>query len=113
MVDVVVNDVMSLSENFTNPDLSTYFFKEEVSYSLPSLIYFLNLVFFKSQYHPYCPIDFSNDTSVQHCWLGDTVVPLADLMTEDPAVQSGYNNWIQELVQNYSIAGLRIDGQKQ
>lgn len=46
MVDVVVNDVMSLSENFTNPDLSTYLFKEEVSHLLLSLIYFSNLVFF-------------------------------------------------------------------
>lgn len=34
MVDVVVNDVMALSENFTSPDLSTYLFKDEVIIAL-------------------------------------------------------------------------------
>ncbi|KAF9228592.1 alpha-amylase [Gyrodon lividus] len=91
MVDVVVNDVMATS---TSPDLSTYMFKD------------------KSQYHPYCVIDWSNTTSEERCWMGDTVVPLADINTEDPTVVSAFQNWIQSLVQEYSIDGLRIDAAK-
>ncbi|KAG1868733.1 glycoside hydrolase family 13 protein [Suillus tomentosus] len=90
MVDVVVNDVMATS---ITPDLSTYMFKEQ------------------SQYHPYCAIDWSNTTSEEQCWLGDTVVPLPDLNTEDPTVVAGFGDWIQSLVKEYNIDGLRIDGE--
>lgn len=43
------------------------------------------------------------------CWLGDDTVALADVDTDLPAVQNEYNSWINELVSNYSIDGLRID----
>lgn len=91
MVDVVVNNVMSTS---LTPDLSTYYFKD------PAL------------YHPYCPVDFSNTTSEVLCWLGDTKVPLPDLNTTHPTVISQYGEWIANLVQEYSIDGLRIDAAK-
>jgi hypothetical protein len=65
---------------------------------------------FKSQYHPYCPIDWNNLTSIQYCWLGDTTVPLPDVNTQDPTVVSTYGSWISNLVQEYGIDGLRIDG---
>ncbi|KAG1748968.1 glycoside hydrolase family 13 protein [Suillus paluster] len=91
MVDVVVNDVMATS---TKPDLSTYMFKDE------------------SQYHPYCVIDWNNATSEEQCWLGDTVVPLPDINTEDQTVVSAFGDWIQSLVQEYNIDGLRIDAAK-
>ena len=45
-----------------------------------------------------------------NCWLGDETVPLPDLNTQDPTVQSGYATWIKNLVQEFSIDGLRIDG---
>jgi hypothetical protein len=64
----------------------------------------------KSQYHPYCPIDWNNLTSIQNCWLGDTTVPLPDINTQDPTVASAYGSWISNLVQEYGIDGLRIDG---
>ncbi|GBE82522.1 Alpha-amylase 1 [Sparassis crispa] len=91
MVDVVVNNVMSTS---LTPDLSTYMFKEQ------------------SQYHPYCVIDWGNTTSEQNCWLGDTNVPLPDVNTQDPTVVSAYSAWIQELIQEFGIDGLRIDAAK-
>ncbi|KAH9997556.1 glycoside hydrolase family 13 protein [Russula vinacea] len=89
MVDIVANNVMatSITTNF-----STYMFKDP------------------SQYHPYCPIDWNNLTSIQNCWLGDTNVPLPDVNTQDPTVASAYGSWIQNLVQEYDIDGLRIDG---
>ena len=64
-------------------------------------------------YHPYCAIDYSNATSVQQCWMGDTVVPLPDLRTEDTAVQQGFQAWISQLVSEFSIDGLRLDSAMQ
>src|SRR5579872_2451418 len=69
------------------------------------------LIFPQSQYHPYCPVNWGDRQSEMNCWLGDQIVPLPDLNTQDPTVQSGYASWIQNLVQEYSIDGLRIDGQ--
>ncbi|KAH9822861.1 glycoside hydrolase family 13 protein [Teratosphaeria destructans] len=64
-------------------------------------------------YHSYCAIDYSNSTSEQQCWMGDEVVSLPDLRTEDSDVQDGFNSWISELVSNYSIDGIRIDSAMQ
>ncbi|KAF8502450.1 alpha-amylase [Gautieria morchelliformis] len=91
MVDMVLNNVMATS---TTPDYSAYFFKDS------------------SQYHPYCPIQWGNRTSEMDCWLGDTVVPLPDVNTEDPSVSQAYQNWITAFVQEFSIDGLRIDAAK-
>jgi len=44
--------------------------------------------------------------------LGDTKVPLPDLNTTHPTVISQYGEWIANLVQEYSIDGLRIDAAK-
>ncbi|EME39333.1 glycoside hydrolase family 13 protein [Dothistroma septosporum NZE10] len=63
----------------------------------------------QSQYHPYCAIDWSNQTSIQQCWAGDQTVSLPDLRTEDPSIQNTFNAWISQLVSNYSIDGLRLD----
>lgn len=89
MVDVVVNNVMALSQT---PDYSKYMFNDA------------------SLYHPYCPVDFSNTTSEQICWLGDSRVPLPDLDTKNARVIKMYGDWIQNMIQTYDIDGLRIDG---
>lgn len=106
MVDIVANNVMATS---VNTSFSSYMFKEPVT-----MIAFrprcLMTYSFKTQYHPYCPVDWNNLTSVQNCWLGDTTVPLPDINTQDPTVVSTYGSWIQNLVQEYGIDGLRIDG---
>ena len=44
------------------------------------------------------------------CWLGDTVVPLPDVNTEDPSVSQAYQAWIAGFVQEFSIDGFRLDG---
>jgi alpha-amylase len=66
----------------------------------------------QSYFHPYCTIDYSSDTSVKQCWLGSNNVPLPDLKTEDSGVQNIFDSWIAQLVQNYTIDGLRIDTAK-
>ena len=90
MVDLVLNNVMATS---TTPDYSNYFFKDP------------------KQYHSYCPIQWGDRASEMSCWLGDTVVPLPDVNTEDPSVGQAYQKWIAGFIKEYSIDGLRIDGQ--
>ena len=64
----------------------------------------------QSYYHSYCPItDYNNQTQKELCWLGDNTVPLVDLATENPTVASEYQQWVTQLVSNYSIDGLRVD----
>ncbi len=106
MVDIVANNVMATS---TTPDFSNYMFKEAVMPLSFNLIH-LTTSSLETQYHSYCPVDWSNVTSVQDCWLGDTKVALPDLDTEDPTVASTYGTWVNNLVQEYGIDGLRIDG---
>jgi len=63
-------------------------------------------------YHSYCPIEWGNTTSEQNCWLGDKKVPLPDVDTTNPTVIAQYGDWIQNLVKEYDIDGLRIDAAK-
>ncbi|KAI6809958.1 alpha-amylase [Hortaea werneckii] len=64
-------------------------------------------------YHtPYCPIDYSDLSDLENlhdCWIGDEKVPLPDLRTEDDDVRQGYQKWINGLVSEYGIDGLRLD----
>ncbi|OAA62798.1 alpha-amylase precursor [Niveomyces insectorum RCEF 264] len=54
-------------------------------------------------FHSYCLItNYSNQTDVEDCWLGDTVVSLPDLNTDRTDVQSIWYNWVSSLVSNYS-----------
>ncbi|KAG9668389.1 putative alpha-amylase, partial [Aureobasidium melanogenum] len=63
----------------------------------------------EAYYHPFCLIDYKNETSIEMCWEGDNVVSLPDIRTEDSIVQSMWAKWVKELVANYTIDGLRID----
>jgi alpha-amylase len=45
--------------------------------------------------------------------MGDSIVSLPDLRTEDSAISSIWNSWITDLVANYSIDGLRLDSAQQ
>ncbi|KAJ5669398.1 hypothetical protein N7462_010468 [Penicillium macrosclerotiorum] len=67
---------------------------------------------FNSQdyFHSYCEVtDYSNQSNVEDCWLGDTTVSLPDLDTESTDVQNIWYDWVGSLVSNYSIDGLRVD----
>ncbi|KAK3945256.1 glycoside hydrolase family 13 protein [Diplogelasinospora grovesii] len=65
-----------------------------------------------SYFHPFCLIDYSNQTSIEVCWEGDNIVALPDIKTEDTGVRSTWNSWITSLISTYSIDGLRIDSVK-
>lgn len=44
-------------------------------------------------------------------WLGDEKLPLPDVNTENPTVIAALQTWIKQFVQDYSVDGLRIDGE--
>ncbi|KAJ9634221.1 hypothetical protein H2199_009051 [Coniosporium tulheliwenetii] len=63
-------------------------------------------------FHPFKLLskdDPGNLTAAQMYWLGDDVLSLPDVRTEDPKVAQMYYSWIESLVSNYSVDGLRID----
>lgn len=70
-----------------------------ISNNLPSP---LNL---QSSYHTPCPIDYSNQTSVENCQIAN----LPDLDTQDPKIRTLYQDWIKWLLSEYSFDGVRID----
>ncbi|KKA22539.1 Alpha-amylase A [Rasamsonia emersonii CBS 393.64] len=92
MVDVVANH-LGYAGSGTNMDCSVF-----------------NPFNNKEYFHPYCAItNYSNQTNVEDCWLGDNIVALADLNTSRTDVQNIWHSWVGNLVSNYSIDGLRID----
>lgn len=63
-----------------------------------------------ASYHPFCWItDYTNQTQVEQCWLGDDQVALPDLNTDSSTVSAYWNAWIKKLVSDYSIDLIRID----
>ncbi|CAK5267778.1 unnamed protein product [Mycena citricolor] len=96
MFDVVVNHFASVPTN-TTPGFT---------FDYSKLAPFNN----QAQYHPLCFIsDYTNQTNVEQCWLGDAALPLPDINTEDSNVVTTLNTWIKNLVSTYNIDGLRID----
>ncbi|KAI2985035.1 CAZyme family GH13 [Aspergillus niger] len=67
---------------------------------------------FNSQkyFHNLCWIsDYNNQTNVEDCWLGDNTVALPDLDTTSTEVKNMWYDWVESLVSNYSVDGLRVD----
>lgn len=57
----------------------------------------------KEYFHPYCAItNYSDQTNVEDCWLGDNIVAGADLNTSRTDVQNIWYSWVGSLVSNYS-----------
>ena len=91
-VDVVINHVAATAGQSFQPDSSYGAFSSS------------------SDYHPFCWVeDYNNQTNVEDCWLGDNNVALVDIDTENNDVIQYWDNWIQQLISNYSIDTIRID----
>ncbi|KAK0649054.1 glycoside hydrolase superfamily [Cercophora newfieldiana] len=98
MVDVVVNNMVQAFDNVVPP---------KIDYSK------FNPFNDKKYFHPYCNVtEWDNATNYQDCWLYPYGVALADLDTRQPAVINELGSWVEGLVSNYSIDGLRIDAAK-
>lgn len=98
MVDVVINDMA-----------------QAINGKMPQPIDYSKLQPFNDQkyYHSYCNItDYGNSTNAQDCYLGVDSVALVDLDTESNDVVDMIGKWVNQLVANYSIDGVRIDAAK-
>ncbi|KAK8854787.1 hypothetical protein IAR55_003526 [Kwoniella newhampshirensis] len=92
MVDVVVNHVAATSSSTFTPSAAYGPFSAQ------------------DDFHPFCWItDYSNQTMVEQCWLGDSSVALPDLNTESNTVKQYWDTWITQLVSNYTVDAIRID----
>ena len=93
MVDVVVN-------HFASEDSA-----QTVDYNI------FNPFSTISDFHSICwnEEQESDLANMQLCWLGNENYPLPDVNTTQTGVRDAYRLWIQELIANYSIDGLRID----
>ncbi|KAI2615972.1 glycoside hydrolase family 13 protein [Hypoxylon sp. NC1633] len=58
-----------------------------------------------SSYHAQCDIDYSNQTSVENCWIAN----LPDINTQSPDIRTLYQEWVSWLVTEYGFDGVRID----
>ncbi|KAE8414637.1 glycoside hydrolase superfamily [Aspergillus pseudocaelatus] len=64
----------------------------------------------KDYFHNFCLIqNFNDQTQSENCWLGDNRVSLPDLNTTREDVKGLWYKWVEALVSNYSIDGLRVD----
>jgi alpha-amylase len=91
-VDVVINHVAATSSSTFQPSSAYGAFSQS------------------SDYHPFCWIqDYTNQTEVEDCWLGDSNVALADLNSESDTVQNYWNGWIKQLIADYNIDAIRLD----
>ncbi|KAF8841394.1 glycoside hydrolase family 13 protein [Paxillus ammoniavirescens] len=62
-----------------------------------------------SDFHDLCWItDYSNQTEVEQCWLGNESMPWADVNTEDPEVVGTLNDWITDVISDFGVDGLRL-----
>jgi alpha-amylase len=59
----------------------------------------------QSSYHSKCDIDYSNQNSIENCWIAG----LPDVNTQSTAVRSALNQWVTWFVKEYSFDGLRFD----
>jgi len=101
MLDVVVNHMVT-----TMPmNITASRFESPSKSSATDMTPFADM----DDFHPLCFItDYNNQTEVEQCWLGDSLLPYADVDTEDPGVIGTLNNWIQEVVSNFTVDGLRL-----
>ncbi|KAF7288876.1 Glycoside hydrolase family 13 protein [Mycena indigotica] len=118
MLDVVVN-------HFAAPPLkstptSTLSAPSSISTTSPEyaasaadlILNYTNLAPFSSptDFHQPCfIIDYTNQSDVEQCWLGDPSLPLPDLNTEDNDVQQRMYSWVKTMVKEYDADGVRID----
>ncbi|KAI9315827.1 a-amylase [Dichotomocladium elegans] len=58
------------------------------------------------RYHPQCKINYSDQKSVEQCWVADV---LPDINTEDDSNVEKLNDIVSTWVQKYGFDGIRID----
>jgi len=105
MVDVVVNHMVSSRPfNITAVQLAINNSTMPVT-NTTALYPFTDL----SDFHSVCWItDYSNQTEVEQCWLGNESMPWADVDTENPEVIGTLNSWVTNVIGDFGVDGLRL-----
>ncbi|KAJ8098479.1 alpha-amylase [Lipomyces tetrasporus] len=61
-------------------------------------------------FHQLCNIDYSNQSSIEDCWLVAGSPPvLPDLKSDDPVILNALIDSVVDLVEKYNIDGIRLD----
>lgn len=105
MLDIVVNHMVSSRPfNLTAVQFATTNATTPVT-NTTALYPFTDL----SDFHSVCWItDYSNQTEVEQCWLGDESMPWADVNTENSEVMRTLNSWIKDVIGDFEVDGLRL-----
>lgn len=105
MLDIVVNHMVSpRTFNATAVQLATTNATTPVK-NTTGLYPFTDL----TDFHPLCWItDYSNQTQVEQCWLGNESMPWADVDTENADVIGTLNDWISDVIKDFGVDGLRL-----
>ncbi|KAJ8518932.1 hypothetical protein ONZ45_g4065 [Pleurotus djamor] len=103
MVDVVANHMgpnISASANFSSDDAFSIYkpFSDASSFHPFQFINGTSYAF-----------DTANQTDLEVSWIGEPVSPLPDINTENTTIVKTLNDWVKNLVSEYSVDGLRID----
>lgn len=62
-----------------------------------------------TDFHSLCWInDYTNQTEVEQCWLGNENMPWADVDTENTEVIGTLNSWISDVIRDFGVDGLRL-----
>lgn len=59
----------------------------------------------QSSYHTQCEINYSNQNSIETCWIAG----LPDVNTQNSDIRKLYQDWVSWLVTEYGFDGVRID----
>lgn len=94
MVDIVINNFASIGT------------ADVVDYSL------LQPFNSSEYYHEPCTIDYTSTPSMLACWLDTKDASLPDLKTEEESIRQVFYDWVQNLVAEYGVDGLRVDAIK-
>ncbi|KAF7338941.1 Glycoside hydrolase family 13 protein [Mycena venus] len=106
MLDVVVNHYAGIPLSSPSPSPSRFGLNPTIDIDFASLLPFGTA----AEFHPQCFIkDYANQTEVEQCWLGDEDLPLPDVDTEDAKVVNTLYTWIEDMVKEYDVDGVRID----
>ena len=105
MLDIVVNHMVS-SRPFNTTAVQLAINNATTPVTNTTALYpFTDL----SDFHSVCWItDYTNQTEVEQCWLGNENMPWADVDTENTEVIGTLNNWIEDVIGDFGVDGLRL-----
>ncbi|GME23708.1 hypothetical protein GTA08_BOTSDO13705 [Neofusicoccum parvum] len=67
----------------------------------------------ESAFHKFCYItDYSDPNNYQNCWLGNDLLSLPDVDTENEDIVDYFEKWGTNVIDTYNVDGFRVDAVK-